>query len=145
MQSNNANAAAKAAANALNNRNRNRNAPNSEANIVLFLFRLQLATKMFHWQTSSFAAHMAADKLFGSITELTDSIIEQYMGVYGRPRMPANASVPVPNMTAAAMEKMLREGITYLRARMPRDSHLQNLRDELTGAMAKALYLLTLS
>jgi hypothetical protein len=136
-----ANAAAKnAAANAAG-----KNAPDTGANIVLYLFRLQLATKMFHWQTTSYAAHAATDKLFASIVSLTDEIIEQYMGVYGRPRMPAGAAVPVPNMTPAAMAATLRDGIAYLRTRLPNDSHIQNVRDELTGAMAQAQFLLTMT
>lgn len=120
------------------------NSANSASNIIAYLFKLQVATKMFHWQTTSYAAHVDTGALYDKIVDLTDEIIEQYMGVYGRPTMTANASVSVPNMTRAQMMSMLRDGIRYLTTRMPRDSHIQNLRDELTGAMAQALYLLTM-
>lgn len=128
-----------------NNNSRNNNSVNSASNIVKFLFTLQIAVKMFHWQTRSYAVHIETGQLFGKIVDLTDDIIEQYMGVYGRPRMNSNASITIPNMTKSAMVSMLRDGMTYLSRRMPRDTHIQNLRDELAGAMAKALYLLTMS
>lgn len=120
------------------------NTSNSASSIVVYLFSLQVATKLMHWQTRSYAAHQAMGTLFDRIIELSDELIEQYMGTYGRVRMAANASVPVPNMTKAAMVSTLRDGIAYLNTRLPRDPHIQNLRDELTGAMAKALYLLSL-
>lgn len=117
---------------------------NSGADLVSFLFGLQIAIKMFHWQTDSYAAHVESGALFGKIVDLTDEFIEQYMGIYGRPRMPAKASAPIANMTPTAMQKTLRDGIAYLKTRVPADNHLQNVRDELSGEMAKALYLLTM-
>lgn len=61
-----------------------------------------------------------------------------------RVRMPSTARVAVPNMTKQDMVKALREGIEFLERRVPRDSHIQALRDDLTGAMAETLYTLTL-
>ncbi len=134
-----------------NNRRNNRSnsasgpsGPNSASNIVSFLLQLQIGVKMFHWQTRSYAAHAEAGRLFDKIIALTDEIVEQYMGVYGRPRMAADAAVAVPNMTKAAMQEALRAGIEYLGRRMPPDAHIRNLCDELAGEMAKALYLLTM-
>lgn len=113
--------------------------------LVAYLFQLQIAAKMMHWQTRSYATHVAIGGLFDKIVELTDDIIEQYMGTYGPVTMPRTATLTVPNMTKAAMQAALRQGIAYLNARMPRDPYLQNMRDSLTSEMAKALYLLTLS
>ena len=121
------------------------NSVNSSSNLISFLFRLQVSTKMFHWQTRSYAVHVATDKLFDDVIRLTDDIIEQYMGLYGRPRMSANVTVPVTNMTKGSMTRLLRDGIAYLSTRLPKDQHIQSLRDDLTGAMAKVLYLLTMN
>lgn len=121
-----------------------KNTANTPTNIIAFLFGLQVAVKMFHWQTSSYAAHVETGKLFDTIVEVTDELIEQYMGVYGRPRIAPGTTVAVSNMTAETMSQTLRDGIDYLNRRLPRDSHIQNLRDELTGHMATALYLLTM-
>lgn len=120
------------------------NTVNSASNIVSFMFRLQIGMKMFHWQTRSYATHVEIGKLFDRIIQLSDDIVEQYMGTYGRPRMAADAAVAVPNMTRAAAKALLREAIAYLGRRMPRDAHIRNLCDELAGEVAKALYLLTM-
>lgn len=122
----------------------NNSTPNSASGIVTYLFKLQVAIKMFHWQTRSYAAHQDMGRLFDKIVELTDELIEQYMGVYGRVRMSANASISVPNMTKSGMRQQLRDGIKYLGSRLPRDPNLANIRDELTGEMAQALYVLSM-
>lgn len=48
--------------------------------LISMLFQLQVAVKLFHWQTHSYAAHVETGKLFDNIVELTDEIIEQYIG-----------------------------------------------------------------
>ncbi len=130
--------------NSNNNKNKNNNKINSAPGIVTFLFQLQVATKMFHWQSKKYAEHIAVGELYDTITDLADEIIEMYMGAYSRPRMPAAARVVIPNMTRTDMVDLLHSGIAYLSTRMPRDGFLRNKCDELTGAMAKVLYLLTL-
>ena len=117
---------------------------NSAPGIITFLFQLQIATKMFHWQTRKYAEHVAAGDLYDALGKQTDEIIEMYMGTYTRPRMPPNTKVVIPNVTRADMVDLLRSGITYLAERMPRDAHIRNACDELAGTMAKVLYLLSL-
>ena len=51
--------------------------PASGPELVTVLFQLQLAVKLFHWQTRDYAAHVESGKLFDNIIELTDEIIEQ--------------------------------------------------------------------
>ena len=113
-------------------------------NLVSFLFQLQISVKMFNWQTRSYAAHVETGALYGKIVDLTDELIEQFMGRYGRPRMSANSSVSIPNMSKGAMVRTLRDGIDYLTTQVALDAYLQNVRDELTGEMSKALFLLTM-
>ena len=128
-----------------NNKNsKNSNKNGGGPNIVSYLFRLQMAVKMFHWQTRSYAAHVESGKLFDDIVGKTDEIIEAYMGKYGRPRMATNASVSVPNMTKSAMKDTLRKAIDYIPRAMPPDTYLQNMVDELVASMTKSLYLLTM-
>ena len=125
------------------NRNRNRNGKPGPS-LIVFLFGLQCDMKMFHWQTRSYATHVETGKLFDAIIDLSDQFIEQYMGVYGRPRMPPSASVRVRNVSRAVMVRALRTALAYLGSSVPPDSHLQNIRDEMAGEIAKALYLLTM-
>lgn len=120
------------------------NSSNGGSGLVAYLFKLQIEVKMFHWQTRSYAAHVGMGELFDKIVALTDELIEQYMGLYGRVRMASNASVAIPNMTKTGIRQTLRDAMPTLDARVPRDSNLQNIKDELTGEMAQALYLLSL-
>ena len=118
--------------------------PASGPELVTVLFQLQLAVKLFHWQTRDYAAHVESGKLFDNIIELTDEIIEQYIGLFGRPRMAAGAAVALPNMTAPALAAALRDGMAYMDARMPPAPNLLALRDELVGDIARALFLLSM-
>ncbi len=118
---------------------------NSGSNVIAFLFELQLCIKMFHWQTTSYAAHKETGLMFDNLIAATDEYVEQYMGTYGRPRVPPNTAIRVRNMDKASLVEFLRDGMAFMNRRVPKDPHLLNLRDEITGMMAKALYLLTLS
>lgn len=112
--------------------------------LALFLFQVHVAAKMLHWQTTSYAVHKATDALAERIQQLTDTLMEQIMGTYGRPKMAGGATIEVPNMTKGALVSLLRQGMEYLSsAGLPRDTHIQNTLDEVKREMATTLYLLT--
>lgn len=121
----------------------NASATASMPDIIRVLFQVQVAIKMFHWQTRSFSAHAAMSELHDDVLKYSDELIEQYMGVYGRPRMTPNSTIAIPNVSKSDMTSLLKQTIEFLATAVPRDTHLQNVRDELTSAMAKALYMLT--
>lgn len=129
-----------------NNANKKNKNGKAAAAMVTFLFQLQIATKMFHWQTRTYAHHVAAGTLYDAIVSLTDRIMEQFIGTHVRPRMPPRATVGVPNVSAADMKDMLRHGISFLSGpNMPADANIRPLCDELAGVMAQTLYLLEMS
>jgi DNA-binding ferritin-like protein len=112
--------------------------------LIKVLMQVQIATKMFHWQTRSYSAHAATGELYDDVVKYTDELIEQLMGVYGRPRMAPNTVVTIPNMSKSDMNSLLTQTIDYLSGpAVPPDTHLQNVRDELTSAMARTMYVLT--
>jgi DNA-binding ferritin-like protein len=121
---------------------------NSRAQVVLIFFQFQMATKMFHWQTTSYANHKTTDKLFDKLADLTDSFLEKYFGVFGRPSLRMNSSVIVENMTKAKYLKLLTEVDKYLRGPVDKmisnNSELKNIRDEILAEMDQAKYLFTL-
>lgn len=121
---------------------------NSKAQLVLFLFQLQIATKMFHWQTMSFANHKTTDKLFGKLSDLFDSFLEKYFGIFGRPALRSNAAVFVENMTKAKYLKLLNAAERYFRGPVDKlianNSELKNIRDEILAEFDQAKYLFTL-
>ena len=127
-----------------NSANRSTSPAKNVPDLIKVLMQVQIATKMFHWQTRSHSAHAATGELYDDVIKYTDELIEQCMGVYGRPRMAPNTVVAIPNMSKSDMNSLLRQAIEYLGGpAVPPDTHLQNVRDELTSAMSKTLYLLT--
>jgi DNA-binding ferritin-like protein len=131
-------------------KNNSLNSNNSAAGkMVLFMFELQLGTKMFHWQTSSYANHKATDKLLGKLADLTDSFLEKYFGLFGRPVLRSGASVSVENMNKAKFLKLIGTADEYFRGPMEKliskNSELMNIRDEMLAELDQTKYLLTLN
>ncbi|AGE50319.1 hypothetical protein ATCVCanal1_812L [Acanthocystis turfacea Chlorella virus Canal-1] len=122
---------------------------NSKGQLVLFFFQFQMATKMFHWQTMSYANHKATDKLFQKLSDLSDSFLEKYFGLFGRPALRVNSSVIVENMSKGKYLKLLAEVDKYLRGPVDKmisnNSELKNIRDEILAEIDQARYLFTLS
>ena len=96
----------------------------------------------FHLTTKSFAQHKALQAYYEGIVPLLDSYAEAYMGKYGRLKrfvLPRNTST---RPSARAYFKSL---LVRLRAcKLPRDSYLKNIQDEITALVRSTLYMLTL-
>ena len=113
--------------------------------LIAHLFQLQCSIKLLHWQTESYAVHVASDKLVHSIVDLSDALIEQYIGLYGRPRLsPGTCKIALTNMTTERGVRILKDAIAFLSSNVPRQPPLLALRDELMGSISEALYLFTL-
>ncbi|AGE59572.1 hypothetical protein ATCVOR07043_916L [Acanthocystis turfacea Chlorella virus OR0704.3] len=122
---------------------------NSKGQLVLFFFQFQMATKMFHWQTTSYANHKTTDKLFEKLADLSDSFLEKYFSAFGRPALRTNSSVIVENMSKGKYLKLLAEVDKYLRGPVDKmisgNSELKNIRDEILAEIDQAKYMFTLS
>lgn len=123
------------------------------ADYVTFFFELSNNTKLYHWNTTSFARHKASDKLFEKITELSDQFMETYMGKYGRPKMASNAStqkLTLKQLTDKTVVEYFKSCVAHLQGPFvkplsPDDTDLVNLRDEIQGCLKQTLYLFTLN
>jgi hypothetical protein len=95
----------------------------------------------FHLTTNSFAQHKALQAYYEGIVPLFDSYAEAYMGKYGRFRR-----IIVGRRTIARNPKLyFRSLLTQLRhMRLPRDSYLKNIQDEITALVRSTLYMLSL-
>ena len=108
------------------------------------LLRSREKAHIYHLTTKSFAEHKALQAYYEGIVPLLDSYAEAYMGKYGRL---ARFNVPRNNsrrmsMSARAYFKGL---LTRIRAiRLPRDTYLKNIQDEITALVRSTLYMLTL-
>jgi hypothetical protein len=115
---------------------------------VLFRFRQQL--HVYHWQTKSYARHVASDKLLHELTEYIDTFMEIYFGKYGKVAFPEEVNIKIGNMSDEDGMKFLDEMIHYYIEVLPtyldpkNDTDLLNLRDEILGTTNQIKYLYSL-
>ena len=126
--------------------------------IIRFLEMLN-TIKIYHWSTLSYPTHKATDELHSKMSELVDSFIEIYIGHLSRRGGGAGAGIPVFKRGAASeisfcecksldiFCKKLDGYITFMEGltkRLDGYTDLVNIRDEMVGSLAQALYLLRL-
>ena len=130
---------------------------NDIADHILCFLELLNTIKIYHWSTLSYPTHKATDELHDKLSELVDSFIEIYIGHCARGGAGGGAGVPVFKFKSvafceckslAAFCKVLDDNIVHLEGltkRLDGYTDLVNIRDEMVGALAQALYLLRLS
>lgn len=138
---------------------------NDIADHILCFLELLNTIKIYHWSTLSYPTHKATDELHTKMSELVDSFIEIYIGHCSRGKggrgAGAGSGVPVfrfKSENAACIKfcecksletfcKVLDDNIVQLEGltdRLNGYTDLVNIRDEMVGALAQALYLLRL-
>jgi len=97
----------------------------------------------FHLTTNSYAQHKALQNYYEGIVPLLDSWAEAYMGKYGRlKRVTMNKRYMSDPKKARAYFKSL---ITRIRlVKLPKDSYLKNIQDEIVALIRSTMYMLTL-
>jgi len=136
--------------------NTSRGCANDIAAHILCFLELLNTIKIYHWSTLSYPTHKATDELHGKLSELVDSFIEIYIAHCARGGA-GGAGVPVFKFKSvafceckslAAFCKVLDDNIVHLEGltqKLDGYTDLVNIRDEMVGALAQALYLLRLS
>lgn len=115
--------------------------------IVHFIFDLQTNIKLYHWMTTSYARHKAADNLVSQVSDLGDKLVEVYIGKYGRPTInKKDALVQLQNLNDKNIIQFLDDAVNFLVQDMPKilnktDVDLLNIRDELVGILHQTKYL----
>ena len=136
---------------------------NDIADHILCFLELLNTIKIYHWSTLSYPTHKATDELHTKLSELVDSFIEIYIGHCARGGRGAGAGACVPvfkfkSEKDASIEfceckspdafcKVLDDNIVHLEGltdKLHGYTDLVNIRDEMVGALAQALYLLRL-
>lgn len=102
----------------------------------------QICLRLIHWNTTSYAEHQAVGGLYESLAELTDTLAEAYMGIYGRFGNIPCEHEELPDGAAYVGE--MAGMIQAMRLTLPNDSQLQNIVDEIADSVDKTNYLLTL-
>jgi hypothetical protein len=106
--------------------------------------------KLYHWNTTSHARHLASDKLHESLQSLVDQFTECYIGRYGRKTVmaPIKQGITLKTHDDKAISRVLAEFIQFLEQDIPRhckSSDLLNIRDEMLAQVTQAQYLFTLN
>jgi len=114
---------------------------NDAAEFLLVLLHSATNTHLLHWQSKSYAEHVALGKYYEEIPELVDQLAEAMMGRYD-----TTAEFPqmyhAPAATAKEELEALKDYVEQARQGMPQDSELQNLIDEIAQLIDSTLFLL---
>jgi hypothetical protein len=110
---------------------------------VTMLMNSRNQAHAFHLTTSSYAQHKALEKYYEKIVDLLDDYAEAYMGKYGRiSKIRINSRfLSNPKKARSYFGALLRRIRTL---RLPKDTYLRNIQDEITGLIRKTMYMLTL-
>lgn len=111
-------------------------------NMLAMLMCGQICLRLIHWNTTSYAEHKAIGKLYDQLADLTDTLAETYMGIYGRFGNIPCAHDELPDAVTYVRE--MAEMIQAMRPELPNDTQLQNIVDEIASAVDTTNYLLTL-
>lgn len=112
------------------------------------LLRFQNQARLLHWQTTSYARHVAYGELYDKLSSQIDDFVETVQGKY--PRLKVDGPLLVDNLGDGDALEFLAELVDYLIGLSevfpePSDSDLLNKRDEMLGLANHIRYLLSLS
>ena len=114
---------------------------NEAAEFLLTLLHASTNTHLLHWTSKSYAEHQALGAFYTGLPELVDQVAEAMMGKFDMtPTFPSDYYAPA----ATAKEELedLKEYVMDVRTRLPQDSEIQNLIDEIAQSIDQTLYLL---
>ena len=107
--------------------------------LIARVFHTRNAAHAAHWQTRSFAEHMALGSFYDSAIENLDPLVEAYMGIYGKIK-----DVPVINTPYPEMVALLTQDVRWIKSNasdITKDvSSLQNLLDNLSQTYLTTIY-----
>jgi len=110
---------------------------------------MNLNIRLYHWQTTNYARHVASGELYEKLSELTDRFVETFMGRYKRPEYKDPFKITVKQHSDSNIIETLKEYANYLRKNIDTtlkygDTDILNIRDEMLGEINQTLYLFTL-
>jgi hypothetical protein len=105
--------------------------------------------KILHWQTKSYAKHIAYGDAYDALEDLIDSFTEIYMGKYGRVIIEHDDAINLVNIGETDQDEFLGVICEFLlsmddKLDQTKDTDLLNIRDEMLAEINKLKYLLTL-
>lgn len=121
---------------------------NKQNRAIVLMVNFQLQMKVFHWQTTSYAQHMAFGAIYDYLDGAIDKFVEMLQGRSDRINFD-DAGLKIQKLTDEAVNgsveefgKLLVSLSSYFDTKA--DSDLLNLRDEMLGEINKLKFLLSL-
>jgi hypothetical protein len=120
------------------------------AEISYIFLTLRTQIKIYHWQTLSYARHIASNDLLTKLDVNLDQFVEVYVGKYGRPKFSGKtAIIRLNNFHDKDAPELIRNAIEWLQTSLPKklkktDTDLLNIRDTIVADLNQVLYLFTL-
>jgi hypothetical protein len=107
---------------------------------------MQGQLKLLHWQTESYAEHIAFGNTYDTLDDLFDTLVETYAGKYQRPKFGKMQQLSFTDYADVKIDAYIEEMVDFMSNAFiaEQDSELANIRDEIKAALAKLKYLLTL-
>jgi hypothetical protein len=111
------------------------------AEFVQTLLHAATNTHILHWQTKSYAEHIALGEFYTELPHMVDKIAEAIMGKYDMTFEFKN-SYYTPAKTGKEELEALRAYVQDERRELPQDSEIQNEIDNIANLINSTLYLL---
>lgn len=117
-----------------------------EKELLSTVIQVQGQLRILHWQTESYAEHMAFGATYDTLDGLFDSLIEVYSGKNKRPKFGGIKNIAFSDYDNVKIDTFLETSIDFFTNAFmsEQDSELANIRDEIKAALEKLKYLLTL-
>lgn len=117
--------------------------------ILTTLLTMQNQLKIFHWQTRSYAQHMAFGATHDALLETIDEFVEVYQGKYGLIEAKSQFVIKLDNLNMMDPAQCAVECLNNLEEIRKEldpeiDSDLLNISDEMKASLNKLRYLLKL-
>ncbi len=108
--------------------------------LIVELLHSAIIAHLMHWQTTSYAAHVALVDYYDEIPDAVDKLVEAYMGKYGRVGKMPMEMVDYQNIDPVAYFDYLYEMAVEGRTAIPVDSYLLNLYDTVLELISTTRY-----
>lgn len=95
---------------------------------------------VYHWQTTSFAAHKALNEYYDEIVDHVDELVESYQGRYGIFRGYVMTSSIKEDDNAVAYFEALSKFVEKVRETITQDTYIQNQIDETVKLIESTKY-----
>jgi len=117
-----------------------------EKELLASIIQISGQLKIMHWQTESYAEHVAFGTIYESLDEKFDLLIEAYSGKFNRVYFGGLTSINFTDIMDLKMDVFLDASISFFNDLFQSSdcTDLANIRDEIINDLNKLKYLLTL-